>query len=365
MDQPLSACELLEGKTLPGQKKLGQWHIGAKLRRDSVHLTTGGTFSVGYEARHDDGTLGFVKATDIGFLSSKTGQAFPQIAEVIKEQEFERAILDVCRGNNMDRIVAALDYGEFVSVDSNVRDIVFFIVFERARGDVRAQCLVGGRQPFSWIFQALHNLCVAVQQLHAALIAHNDVKPSNLLVFEEFLQKLADVGRATSDSRIGPWDTLVYAGDWNYAAPEFWYKENFPRIAGRIHFDVRRMSDLYLIGSMAYFFVTGVPLTPVMRKYLRPEHWPQNWTDTYAGVLPFVQDAFEKSMADFNHALNQPQVIQAAEAEEFRVAVRQLCEPNPESRGVFHDANNKYSLNKYVSLFDRLARRTKVFERRV
>lgn len=62
-----SACEFLIGKTFEGQKKPGQWAITEKV--DRAPGGSGGTFSIGYLAIHDDGTEAFVKATDIGLLT--------------------------------------------------------------------------------------------------------------------------------------------------------------------------------------------------------------------------------------------------------------------------------------------------------
>lgn len=101
---------------------------------------SGGTFSVGYLAVHDDGTEAFAKATDIGLLTrGRALSALDAMHQAASEQRFERAILEVCRGNNLDRVVHALDHAEFEVVHEGVRDVVFLILFERAQGDVRKQ----------------------------------------------------------------------------------------------------------------------------------------------------------------------------------------------------------------------------------
>jgi serine/threonine protein kinase len=175
-------CETIEGARLKGQKRSGAWHIGEKIKREPN--ASGGTFSVGYRAINEDGTEGYVKATDIGLITmGAAGSRLLLAQQALSEQTFERDILDICSGNNMDRVVHALDYGELDVVVDGVRDVVFFIIFEMADGDVRQQIDRQKRKELAWAAQALHNLSVAIQQLHSAQIAHNDVKPSNLLVF--------------------------------------------------------------------------------------------------------------------------------------------------------------------------------------
>ncbi len=308
----------------------------------------------------------FLKATDIGFLNPLSGKtAFDKTARAFNEQNFERKILEICNGNNMDRIVHALDYGEFEIVHNNVKEFVFFIIFELAQGDVRTQLLRSNFQNISWTLNALHNLSVAVQQLHSAEISHNDIKPSNLLVFDNHLQKLADLGRATSATSTGPWDDVAYSGDNNYAAPEFWYENNtFPKDGNRVSFDVRRASDLYLLGSMGYFLVTGQALTPILRTTLRPEHIGKSWGGTFSEVLPYIYNALSSVMKHFDERLpkSKKQTI-LDEATELRMAVYQLCDPNPLKRGnpINLSGNvDRYSVERYVSLFDRISKSMKI-----
>lgn len=307
MDQRVaeSPCELMLGRKVKGVRKAqGEWTITDKVERRPD--SSGGTFSVGYLATHSDGTLAFVKATDIGLLSGRRDHsgALELIVKASSEQSFERQILDVCRGNNMDRVIHAIDYGEYETDETGVKEFVFFIMFEPAKGDVRSQVNLEKKNNLSWCTQALHNLSVAVQQLHNARIAHNDIKPSNLLIFDDYLQKLADLGRATSDTHMGPWDGLNYAGDLAYAAPEFLYKGvEFPNTSGKISFEVRRASDLYHLGSMGFFLVTGVSLTPSINRFLQPPHWHNNWTGTFSEVVPYLQSALSNALLFFENEL--------------------------------------------------------------
>lgn len=364
----LLPCERLVGKELAGQKRREKWRVTERIEKKPG--ATGGNHSVGYRALNEDDVEGFVKATDMNLLKRGSYDSpLRKMADTLNEQQFERAVLDICHGNNMDRVVHALDYGHYETTEGGVRDFVFFIIFEMASGDVRSQADRERRQGLSWTLVALHNLSVAVQQLHRHLLAHNDIKPSNLLEFGQSLQKLADLGRVTSDELIGPWDGVVYSGDVSYAAPEFWYPSvRFPITGGKIAFSVRLASDLYLVGSMGFFFVTGESLTPILIKELRPEHWPINWKGSYEDVLPYVRDALGRSMEYFDCELPTDKNGNfIKEAQELRTAVLQLCEPDPEIRG--HPKNilssgDQYGVRRYVTLFDWLSKSIKVTEKK-
>lgn len=366
-DKLKNACETLLGKKLPGERRGGAWTITQCVER--LPNATGGTFSVGYLATHEDGTEAFVKATDIGLLTRNSSESpLTKMRQALSEQDFEREILEVCRGNNLDRIVHALDHGQLETTENGVRDIVFYIMFEKAAGDVRRQINTERRAGLGWSLHALHNLATAIQQLHRQRIAHNDVKPSNFLFFDEELQKLADLGRATSEDNSGPWDKVRYSGDTNYAAPEFCYNGvNFAMDKGKISFSVRQASDLYHLGSMAFFLVTGQKITPLLRTFLRPEHNPHNWRGSFAEVLPFLRDATGECMALLDAELPRNEADELCpEAIAFRAAIFQLCDPDPQHRGNPLNILNgvdKYALDRYISMFSSHSKTLRIRER--
>ena len=137
-------------------------------------------------------------------------------------------------------------------------------MFELAESDVRVH--VDKRIQFdtAWTLGALHDLAVAIQQLHSGKVSHNDIKPENLLVFRDMnfrdrLQKLADLGCATSPLIVSIYDDALCAGDPRYAAPEALYRSASSQVCT---FEARRSMDIYHLGSMVYFLITGRMLTP-------------------------------------------------------------------------------------------------------
>ena len=210
----------------------------------------------------------------------------------------------------------------------------------------------------AWALRMMHHVTAALRQLHSAGIAHQDVKPSNVLIFQESRRsKLADLGRASDRARQSPFDELRCAGDQTYAPPELLY--------GEISSDwsTRRLAcDMYLLGSIVVFFCTGVSMTHLLLPRLDAQHHYMCWTGTYREVLPYMEHHFYNIIRDFRMRFAPRFPGEVVDV------IRQLCNPDPNRRGhprTVSSKFNRYSLERYVSLFDRLARRAEYTLRRM
>lgn len=361
----MGIAENLVGRRLPGALKAGDWIVVERI--DRPRKSTGGCFSVGYKVRDENGREAFLKVSDLDLLTDQTAKFLDRLATVVEAQQFERKILNRCRGNNMDRVVLAIDYGDQVIEHDGTKEPIFYLIFELAECDARVQINRLKHFDFMWSVNALHNLATAIKQLHTGDISHNDIKPSNFLIFEQMLQKLGDLGSATSPLIPAMHDQEICVGDPRYAAPEILYHSSMPLSAAQ-PFPTRRASDLYLLGSMAYFFVTGIMITPSVVSHLNPIHRPQSerggWTGTFTGVLPYWREAFAVVLEEFENALpmnDAAELTSAAQA--FMDSVTQLCEPDPAYRGHPQERfghHDPLSVERYISLFDRLRRESLV-----
>jgi hypothetical protein len=172
------------------------------------------------------------------------------------------------------------------------------------------------------------------------------------------LSKLGDLGQAAYVGHTPPHDKYAIQGDPAYAPPELLY--------GHVDSDWNRRRygcDAYLLGSMIVFFFTGVSMTALLRRELHPSHaWRSpfrsgGWTGDYGSVLIYVRDAFGR-VVDY-----VGQQISEEIRKEVVVAVRELCEPDVALRG--HPLSragrgNQYSLERYISVFDLLARKAEL-----
>lgn len=97
-------------------------------------------------------------------------------------------------------------------------------------------------------YSLLSQACDALQFAHQRGIVHGDIKPSNLLVTQEGVLKLADFGLAQlAGSRES--ETYEPMGTPEYAAPELWQ----PGVV------MDQRADLYSLGCVFFEMLTGAP----------------------------------------------------------------------------------------------------------
>jgi len=248
-------------------------------------------------------------------------------------------------------LVVALEDGS-VKVDDDPFGFgtVNYLIFELGDGDVRSYLSIAGKFDVAWTLRCLHHVATGLHQLHSSGVAHQDLKPSNVLVFEGVLSKVADLGCASIKGMECPRDGRRIAGDRTYAPPELLYGYQDGEWSRR-----RQACDLYHLGSLATFFFCGLGMTAMIFKQLSPSHHPRVWGGTYHEVLPEVRDSFGLALLELEKSISVPALRKPVCG-----AVGQLCDPDPYLRG--HPRNrvgfaNRYSLERYVALFDLMAQR--------
>jgi serine/threonine protein kinase len=340
--EPASAAESLSGQTLPGG-----WQVAERIERPAV--ATGGNFSVGYRVRNSTGTVAFLKALDFS-AALKSPDPARTLEAMTAAYNFERDLLEKCRHERLTRVAVSLADG-FVDVPGHSIERVPYLIFESADRDARIHLDLVPNVDMAWRFRALHHVATGLQQLHSQGIAHQDIKPSNVLVFNVGESKIADLGRAAYRGHDAPHDNFLVAGDSTYAPPELLYGHVDPDWVTR-----RCGCDAFLLGSLVLFFMTKASMTPAILAKLHPAHHPSAWGGGFQSILPYVRDAFEKVLVDFRKEMNQ---LNPAFSDELTIIVRQLCEPDPKLRGhplTRSSLGNQFSVERYVSRFDLLAR---------
>jgi len=309
---------------------------------------TGACFSVGYNVQHNDGRLAFLKAMDY----TRAFQVIQHLAAILhsitEAYLFEKNLCLRCRDEKLQRVVHAIECGTVQLKPNEPLSAVEFLVFERADADIRTHLDAMAAFDLAFALRTLHHVAVGLQQLHRIQVAHQDVKPSNVLVFSGSRgSKIGDLGRAWVKDTPAPHDVLNYAGDPTYAPPELLY--------GQVSADERARRfgcDLYHLGNLAVFIFSRAHINALLWKYLAPEHQAQRWSGDYPAVLPYVHAAFAQAMEEFKN--NLPSWLQ----EDLTAIVMQLCEPDVSRRGhplSILSQGNQFSLERYISAFDRLA----------
>ncbi|MCG6205834.1 protein kinase [Rhodopseudomonas sp. HC1] len=342
----MSAAEHLAGMTLDGG-----WTVVSKI----AHVpSSGGMFSVPYIVEDKSGKEHFLKALDFSEAFNALDPA-RELQNMTSAYNHERDVLEHCRDRRLSRVVLAVTHGyaqvpNFGAIDGRVA----YLIFELAESDVRKQVDLKNRLDCLISLSILNDVTLGMMQLHRETIAHQDLKPSNVLTYADGGCRVGDFGRSARRGYQVWMDNLVVAGDRTYAPPEHLYSNLHP------DFVVRRIGcDLYLLGNLAAFLFSGINVTAAVFSRLDPAFHPTNWNGTYDQVLPHLQHAFSKVLVDLENAVDS--LVQA----EIATMVRELCNPDIARRGHRKGIGSasQFSLERYKSYTDLLLKRTTVSAR--
>lgn len=331
-------AESLQGLILRGDSNT-DWEIVEAVTR--AVGATGENFSCSYVAKGPNGEGVFVKAIDIQrSLDQSAGDPVSRTAALLTGYERERDLLHACL--RMSRVVSLRDSGLHRFPQHAIP--VPFLVFEQARGDVRTT-MSFPRSDYAMTLTVLHQVAVGLGQLHNARIVHQDLKPSNVLAFEEGEHKPTDLGRASQQGFAAWWDDLPIPGQFSYAPPELRYGYISSEWLER-----RMLSDFYQLGSLMAFFLTAATMPALLEAKLQPHHRVGTWGGTYEEILPVLSDAFAEVIEEL------AAVVPEALGEVVDI-IQSLCEPDVSRRGRRGFAKlSVRSLDRYVSRLDYLAK---------
>lgn len=212
-------------------KRLGQYTLEDKLGE--------GGMGVVYRAKH----AMLHRPTAVKFLdAAKTNET------AIKR--FEREVQLTAQLNHPNTI-AIYDFGR-------TPEGVFYYAMEYLEG-INLQDLVDrhGPQPEGRVIHILKQVCGSLAEAHSIGLIHRDVKPANILLnvrggLFDFV-KLLDFGlvKVTEESKVG----LATRGGGVVGTPLYMSPE-----ACRSPDKVDARTDLYAVGAVGYFLLTGTPL---------------------------------------------------------------------------------------------------------
>lgn len=165
-------------------------------------------------------------------------------------QRFEREVQITSQLNN-PHTVAIYDFGR-------TPEGVFYYAMEYLDG-IDLQTLVEryGPQPVPRVIHMLLQVCSSLYEAHSLGLVHRDIKPANIMLNrrggEPDVVKVLDFGlvKATDDQKqAGLTQQASLTGTPLYMSPE----------AIQLPNSVDARSDLYAVGAMGYFLLTGQPV---------------------------------------------------------------------------------------------------------
>lgn len=162
---------------------------------------------------------------------------------------FEREVQLTC-GLTSPHTVAVYDYG--VTPEG-----LFYYVMELLEGITLAQLVqIYGPQPAGRVIHFMRQACLSLAEAHGSGLIHRDLKPENMMICRRGgvpdTLKVLDFGLARVVTQETDKSQSSLAGTPRYMSPE--------AIMTGDSIDTR--SDLYSLGAVAYFLLTGQPVFP-------------------------------------------------------------------------------------------------------
>lgn len=332
------------------------WQVIEKPERDPNQ--SGSNFSVGYIVEKN-GEICFMKAFDFaGFLSvaiPKSGSGDIDVIDVMNDMTnafiYERDLSKHCKNKHVTKVSFVKESGqEFIQGYSI--PIVPYLIFELAKGDVRKTLHFSTELDYAWRFKSLHDVAVGIKQLHTIDVSHQDLKPSNVLVFKTE-SKLGDLGRSICKDLEGPYSKRTFTGDFTYAPPEIWYRY-YERDWNKRVF----ATDCYMLGSLVVFYFTGISMSALLRKHIPDNFSWESWRGSFEELVPYLENGFTCALKEFESNLTRPDLRM-----ELTQLVKHLCNPFPEKRGhpknVLSNGSN-YNMERFVTILDVLKRKSEL-----
>ncbi|MCU0865728.1 MAG: protein kinase [Planctomycetes bacterium] len=259
---------------------------------------------------------GFLKVFDV-MRAAGGPDALRQIQSATAAFNFERDLLEKCKKSNLTHVVVPIEDGE---IQRQSQLPLYYIIFEAADGDIRRVLRAKQALDAAWLLRCMHGICVGIGQLHSIDIAHQDLKPSNVLWMKDHA-KIADLGRACDKGVPAAHDAAWHAGDRGYAPPELMY-------GYQAHdWMVRRVAcDLFHIGSMITYIINGANMTMLMLGNLSGAYRPNAFRGLYRDVAAHLRHALEDTLLILGSWLH------GEDGREIVAMIRAFCEPEPELR---------------------------------
>jgi len=328
------------------------WFVSKKIEKSDNQ--TGAFFSACYLVEKDGETC-FLKAFDFSkFLTmSRPNQKVVDVmSDMLTAYRYERDLSEHCKNKHVTK-VAFVKVADEELVSGYSISIVPYLIFDLADGDVRKKLDFSKKLDYAWRLKSLHDVAIGLKQLHAVEVTHQDLKPSNILVYESKESKIGDLGRSICRDIEGPYNKLLFSGDYTYAPPEIMYGYYESDWLKRVF-----ATDCYLLGSLITFYFSGISMSALLRKHIPDNFGWERWNGIYEELVPYLEDGFIAALHEF-----EQNILEYKDKEELTKLVQYLCHPLPAKRGHPKSVNSRgsnFNLERFISRLDYLKRKAEI-----
>jgi len=188
------------------------------------------------------------------------------------------------------RLGASLNHPNLVSVyDIDTEDEAVLIVMELVDGETLREEIARGPLAIGTVTRVARNIASALDHAHGQGVVHRDVKPANILIREDGVAKLADLGIATAAAYTQITSVGTVLGTPAYMAPE-------QLDGGRIG----PATDIYAFATVLYEALSGQRAvqgaTPVEIAHQIEAGTPPDLTDIWPDAPHGAADALAWGM---------------------------------------------------------------------
>lgn len=361
MDDTMFAASNLEGLTI------NNWYIKEKLpKADRSKGESGGNFSICYIV-NKDGKDFFMKVLNYQNIISNSipmGVSRSEYMEIaLKEFNYEKNLSKYCRDKKISKVVIYEDCGE-IELSDYVFPTVSYIIYEMATGNIRKYIEYSKKLDFSAKIktlsdklQSLRDVATGLKNLHYHDITHQDLKPSNVMTFENE-SKIGDLGRSLcfDDTIECPYSAESFHGDWNYAPPEAIFNYLIPDLKERLY-----QMDNYTLGGLMSYYLAGMSFNALLELSL-----PMTMRDmrrsgfVYENVKMDLINAYTKALDELRKEIPLESV-----REDMVKIIGYLCNPDPARRGhpkniLLTNCTSNYDLQRTISELDLALKRANI-----
>lgn len=321
------ACKDLEGKVI------GNWKVGEQIVSSDTtdkytlfyKVTKGGTTAIMKVLNYDKclNATCLDGAKDQDELLAREASAF----------HFETELAKSCAGKHMGNVIRYIDSGELKLSDYVVKN-VSYIIYEMSEGKIGDFLRFSSKSDFITDLgllvdklKSLHQVAKGVKQLHTHLIAHHNITPFSIEVFDS--NTLVKVGglqksRTRQQTIHSPIAAKLFDGDYTFAPPEAYFGYKLSEEMATYY-----QIDTYMLGNLIVYYLSSMNLTTLISRKCPCSliEWASKGVE-YLQVLPDIIKAFNESLDEIKSSICVKE-LQVPIVE----IIQGLCNPDPEKRG--------------------------------